>query len=185
MSEHDRRRWNGRYADGGMAPVSEHSPRPPPVFAPFEQLFPTEGHALDLACGRGRSAVWLASRGMEVWGVDVSPVAIGLARELASRYGVADRCRFEAVDLDDGLPEGPLVDLLLCHLFRDHRLDEAMIGRLAPGGLLAVVVRSEVGAGPAPFHARPGELRDAFGGLDVLTEGEDEGMAWILARRSM
>lgn len=127
--------------------------------------------------------MWLATRGMEVWGVDVSPVAIDLAHELTSLSGVADRCRFDVVDLDGGLPEGPPVDLLVCHLFRDQRLDQAMIERLTPGGLLAVAVRSEVGVGPGPFRVRPGELRDAFGELEVRSEGEGEGMAWIMARR--
>ena len=182
MSEEDRRHWDRRYAKGAMAPVGKHGP-PPPAFAPFEHLFPTEGHALELACGRGRGAVWLAGRGMEVWGVDVSPVAIDLARRLAVLSGVADRCGFQVVDLDGGLPEGPPVDLILCYLFRDQRLDGAMIERLALGGLLAVAVQSEVGAGPGPFRARPGELRDAYGELGVLVHGEGDGMAWILARR--
>ncbi len=127
--------------------------------------------------------MWLATRGMQVWGVDVSPVAVDLARELTSLCGVADRCRFDVMDLDGGLPIGPPVDLLFCHLFRDPRLDRAMIQRVVPGGLLAVAVRSEVGVGPGPFRARPGELRDALDTLDVLADGEGEGAAWILARR--
>lgn len=155
----------------------------PPFLAPFENLLPTEGRALELACGRGRFSVWLAGRGMEVRGLDVSLVAIDLARRLAEAAGVADRCRFEVRDLDDGLPEGPLVDLILCHCFRDPRLDRAVIERLAPRGLLAMAVRSEVGAGPGRFRARPGELREAFSELDVVAHGEAEGMAWILARR--
>jgi SAM-dependent methyltransferase len=121
---------------------------------------------------------------MEIHGVDVSPVAIDLARRLAVDSGVADRCRFDVVDLDGGLPPGPDVDLLFCYLFRDQRLDQAMMDRLLPGGLLAVAVLSEVGAGPGPFRARPSELRDAFDELNVLVEGEEDGMAWLLARRS-
>lgn len=112
VSDADRQHWDNRYAERGMARVSENGSLPPPVFAHVERLFPTEGHALELACGRGRGAVWLASRGMDYWGVDVSPVGIDLARELTSLSGVADRCRFDVVDLDDGLPEGPPVDLL-------------------------------------------------------------------------
>lgn len=127
--------------------------------------------------------MWLARRGMDVWAVDVSPVAIDLARELTSLSGVADRCRFDVVDLDDGLPEGPPVNLVLCYLFRDQRLDRAVMERLAFGGLLAVAVLSEVGAGPGEFRARPGELRDAYGEFGILDDGEGEGMAWILARR--
>ncbi len=182
MSDEDRSHWDDRYTEGGIAPVGHAIP--PPVFASFEHLFPTGGLALELACGRGRGALWLASRGMEVYGVDVSPVAIDLARELVSRSGFADRCRFGVVDLDGGLPECPPVDLLFCHLFRDPRLDRAMIDRLAPGGLLAAAVMSEVGVGPGPFRMRPGELRDAFAELELLADHESEGLACILARRS-
>jgi hypothetical protein len=120
---------------------------------------------------------------MDYWGVDVSPVGINLARELTSVYEVADRCRFDVIDLDDGLPSGPPVNLLFCHLFRDPRLDVAMMERLVPGGMLAVAVLSEVGVGPGDFRARPGELRDAFGSLEVVDEGEGDGVARILARR--
>ncbi len=181
VSEEDRHNWDARYTELGVAPA-DHA-IPPPVFAPFEDLFPTKGLALELACGRGRGAHWLASRGMEVYGVDASSVAIDLARQLVSRSGCADRCRFDVVDLDDGLPECPPVDLLLCHLFRDPRLDRAIIDRVAPGGLLAVAVLSEVGVGPGQFRAPPGALRAAFDELERLVEGEGEGKAWILGRR--
>lgn len=166
-----------------MAPLDEH-PLPPSAFAHVEHLFPTEGIALELACGVGRGAVWLASRGMDCWGLDVSPVGIALARNLASRYLMEDRCRFDVVDLDHGLPAGPPVDLVFCHLFRDPRLDGAIVERLAPGGMLAVAALSEVDAGPGKFRARPGELREAFGVLEILDEGEGDGIARILARRS-
>jgi SAM-dependent methyltransferase len=118
---------------------------------------------------------------MDVWGLDVSPVAVGLARELAAHHGVGDRCRFDVVDLDDGLPDGPPVDLVLCHRFRDARLDRAILERLAPGGLLAMAALSEVGVGPGPFRASPGELRMAFADLDVVAEDEGDGQAWLLA----
>ena len=115
-------------------------------------------------------------------GLDISTVAISRARDLAERCAVGDRCRFDVVDLDDGLPDGPPVDVILCHKFRDRRLDHAITERLTPGGLLAVAVRSEVGAAPGRFRAAPGELTDAFSGLDVVAAGEGEGSAWLLAR---
>jgi SAM-dependent methyltransferase len=183
MSELDRSHWDLRHAQQGMAPTGE--PIPPPAFAAFERLFPTAGLALELACGRGRTALWLASRGMQVHGVDVSPVAIDLARELLAQSGLAERCRFDILDLDHGLPEGPPADLIVCHLFRDARLDRALVERLAPTGLLAIAVLSEVGAGPGRFRARPGELRDAFAELELLAEGEAQGVAWLLGRRSV
>jgi SAM-dependent methyltransferase len=180
VTEADRVRWDVRYARAGPAPVGDAGP--PPLFAPHEHLFPTDGLAMEVACGRGRGAFWLAGRGLEVWGFDVSAVAVRLARELAAQHGVGDRCRFDVVDLDDGLPEGAPVDLIVCHLFRDPRLDQAMIERLVPGGLLAIAVLSEVDVGPGPFRAAPGELRAAFAQLDVAAEGERRGEAWLLAR---
>jgi SAM-dependent methyltransferase len=176
----DRRRWDERYTSRGPAPVG--AVEPPGVFAAYADVFPTTGWALDLACGQGLGAVWLARRGLDVLGLDVSPVAIAQARDLAERNGVGHRCRFDVVDLDDGLPAGPPVDVILCHKFRDRRLDQAIIARLAPGGLLAIAALSEVGAAPGPFRAVAGELPAAFADLNVVVAGEGEGHAWLLAR---
>jgi 2-polyprenyl-3-methyl-5-hydroxy-6-metoxy-1,4-benzoquinol methylase len=181
MSEDDRQHWDELYAQGGIVPVGDHGP--PPAFVSARHLFPSEGLALDIACGRGRASVWLAMRGMDVLGVDVSSIAIDLARELTSLSGVADRCRFVVHDLDQGLPESPQMDLVLCHKFRDPHLDLALMDRLAPEGLLAVATLSEVDAEPGRFRVRPGELREAFGPLEVLAEGEADGIAWLIGRK--
>ena len=180
MAEGDRRRWDERYATRGPPPVN--AVEPPDFLVRHADLFPTSGGALDLACGQGLGAVWLARRGLDVWGVDVSAVAIGQAREAARLAGVGDHCRFDVVDLDDGLPAGPRVDVILCHKFRDRRLDRSMIERLAPGGLLAIAALSEVDAAPGPFRAAAGELSAAFAGLEHIAAGEGDGHAWLLAR---
>ncbi|KLO41024.1 SAM-dependent methyltransferase [Mycobacterium nebraskense] len=180
MAEADRQRWDERYAT--KAPPTVDAVGPPEFLAPHAELLPTAGRALDLACGPGLTAVWLAMRGLRVEGLDVSPVAVAQARGLARRAGVSDRCHFEVVDLDDGLPGGPSADVIVCHRFRDRRLDRAMIERLAPGGLLAIAVLSEVGAAPGPFRAVAGELPAAFAELDLVAADEGEGVAWLLAR---
>jgi SAM-dependent methyltransferase len=177
VAEADRVRWDEKYAT-----KADGSPRLPDVFAPYLDALPTEGHVLDLACGTGAASVWLAGRGLTVWGVDISAVAIEQARQLAQRHGVSDRCRFSVADLDDGLPPGPPVEMILCHRFRDPRLYEAMADRLTPGGLLAVSVLSEVGSTPGFFRAAAGELDVAFARLQVLAAGEGDGRAWLLAR---
>lgn len=182
MSDADRMRWDERYA--ARAPSPGVVPGPPECFAAVADEFPTGGRGLEIACGTGVFAVWLALRGIEVTAVDVSPVAIDCAAVLARRVGVDDRCRFSVADLDDGLPPGPPVDVLVCQLFRDPRLDGPIVERLAPGGLLAISVLSEVGATPGRFRARPGALTAAFGGLHVVTAGESDGRAWLLARRT-
>ena len=181
MADEDRIRWDERYAERGVAGADAVGLSA--VFGPFVEDFPTTGHALDLACGRGQAAVWLARRGMDVRGFDVSPVAVDRAGDLALADGVAQHCRFEVVDLDAGLPPSPPANVVLCQRFRDERLDQAVVDRLAPGGLLAISALSEVGARPGPFRVKAGALRRAFGVLDVIADGEAHGEAWLLARQ--
>ena len=180
VAKEDRLRWDERYTSRGPAAAAEV--QAPGFLGPYADVFPTVGKALDVACGQGVGSVWLAHRGLEVWGFDISEVAIGQARDLAQRNGVGDRCHFDVVDLDDGLPAGPPVDVILSHKFRDRHLDHAIIERLAAGGLLAIAVLSEVGAAPGPFRAAPGELAAAFAELELVAAGEGQGYAWLLAR---
>ena len=180
MSGADRLHWDAVYAARGEA---DGEPAVPADFRAGEHWFPTTGRALDVACGRGAGAVWLARRGLAVWGLDVSPVAIEKARASAAQWQVAHRARFDVADLDDGLPPGPAVDVLTCHRFRAPDLTDALIDRLAVGGVLAVSVLSEVDAAPGRHRAAPGELLAAFGALEPLCSGEGHGIAWLLARK--
>jgi SAM-dependent methyltransferase len=173
--------WNDRYTRRG--PVPPGAVGLPSVFDPHLTEFPTAGAALDIACGQGGAAVWLARRGLTVHGVDISAVAVAHAAALAAQSGVAARCRFEVADLDTGLPPGPAVDVLLCHLFRDPRLDRALLDRLAPGGLLAIAALSEVGAVAGRYRVRPGALTAAFPDVTLIAAGEGKGIAWLLGRR--
>ncbi|WP_166905394.1 bifunctional 2-polyprenyl-6-hydroxyphenol methylase/3-demethylubiquinol 3-O-methyltransferase UbiG [Mycobacterium sp. DL440] len=178
MSETDRVRWDAAYTDR----ESDDVPAPPRAFVGHADRFPVIGSALEIACGSGLGAVWLAQRGLQVWGIDVSAVAISRARHSATHHGVAARCRFEVADLDEGLPAGPAVDVVVCHRFRDPQLYPALAARLRPSGLLAVCVLSEVGARPGRFRAVPGELEAAFAGLEALAAYEGDGEAWLVAR---
>lgn len=182
VSAADRLHWDGTYSSRGD--VDPDAVRIPADFAACEREFPTGGTALDIACGSGAAAVWLARRGLEVTGIDISEVALGKARELAEHWEVSDRCRFAAVDLDGGLPPGPPVDVIVCHRFRVPDLYGSIAGRLKPGGLLAVSVLSEVGAHAGRYRARPGELAAAFTGVDTIATGEGNGIAWLLARKA-
>ncbi|KUI29146.1 SAM-dependent methyltransferase [Mycobacterium sp. IS-1742] len=64
------------------------------------------GRALDLGCGEGADAIWLARHGWQVVGVDVSHTALERAAQDAAVAGVADRVRFEQHDLAETFPEG-------------------------------------------------------------------------------
>jgi SAM-dependent methyltransferase len=183
VSAHDRERWDERHrvvaAAGGFEPV------PPDALRGREHLLPAAGSALDVACGRGAVAVWLAGRGFAVDAVDVSPAGLADGADLAQRRGVAERVRWWRHDLDAGLPAGCAgpYDAVVCQRFRDPALYPVLAQRLAPGGLLVVTVLSEVGEGAGPFRAPAGELRAAFGGLEVLAATERDGEASLVARR--
>lgn len=178
MSADDQQRWDARYTEADV-PIDGSMPD---GFVGFDDVLPTSGRALDVACGAGRGSVWLAERGLEVVGIDVSPVAVAAARQLAADAGCADRCRFEVHDLDLGLPDGEPVDLVTCHLFSAPGLDQAMLERLVPGGVLAMTVLSEVGAEAGPFRVPAGGLLARFEGAEVLAHREGDGTATLIAR---
>lgn len=192
MVEADRERWDARHGA-----VDAVEPMAPDALRGREGLLPPAGRALDVACGRGAVAVWLARRGFIVDAVDVSVTGLAGAAQLAVRHGVADRVRWVRADLDGGLPdasvpmlaaplpsaERPGYDLVVCQRFRDPALYPSLAAALRPGGLLVVTVLSEVGDRGGRFRAAPGELRSAFAGLDVVAHVEADGEASLLARR--
>jgi 2-polyprenyl-3-methyl-5-hydroxy-6-metoxy-1,4-benzoquinol methylase len=178
VADSDRERWDARHAVAVAADAP--APAPPDALRGRTELLPPGGRALDVACGRGAVAVWLAARGFAVDAVDVSPVALDAGRELAGREGVA--VRWWLHDLDAGLPGAGSFDVVVCQRFRDPAGYPELVARLAPGGLLVVTVLSEVGEGPGPFRASAGELLAAFGALDVLHHVERDGEASIVAR---
>jgi SAM-dependent methyltransferase len=179
VAKDDQDRWDGRHAAG--APVE---PGPPDALRGREDLLPAAGRALDVACGRGAVAVWLALRGLTVDAVDVSPVGLDATGELAARHGVPERVRRHRHDLDAGLPAavGSGFAVVVCQRFRAPALYPRLAAALAPGGLLAVSVLSGVGGADGPFRAAPGELLAAFADLHVLHHREGDGEAALLAR---
>lgn len=83
-SEPSRERWDRRWA--GEERV--HASTAPSRFLVAEVADLRPGTALDLACGAGRNAVWLAGQGWRVTAVDFSGVALRMARSLAAERGV-------------------------------------------------------------------------------------------------
>ncbi|MFI7320768.1 class I SAM-dependent methyltransferase [Streptomyces venezuelae] len=102
------------------------------------------GTALDLGCGAGGDALWLAQRGWHVTAVDISGTAVERLKEHARHLGVAERITAEQHDLARGLPAGrfDLVSAQYFHtpfpLLRTHVLRTAALA-LRPGGLLLIV----------------------------------------------
>ena len=124
------------------------------------------GRALDLACGEGRNAVWLAEQGWTVTGVDFSPVGIEKGRDLARQAGVA--VTWVVADATAWEPD-PVYDLVLVFYLQ-----------LAPAPFEAALQRAVRAVGPAGTVLVVGHalrnLTEGYGGppvADVLYTAED------------
>jgi thioredoxin reductase/SAM-dependent methyltransferase len=106
------------------------------------------GRSLDLGCGEGADVIWLAGRGWEATGIDISATAIRRAAEAAESSGLApDQARFLAADLS-AVPDGEydLVTASFLHspveLPREDILRQAA-ERVAPGGHLLITSHAD------------------------------------------
>jgi SAM-dependent methyltransferase len=104
----------------------------------------TPGRALDLGCGEGADAVWLAERGWDVVAVDVSDTALGRARAAADTRGVGDRIEFRQLDLSEGFPDGgfDLISSQFLHSMLEFDRQAVLVkaaDALRAGGLLVIV----------------------------------------------
>lgn len=128
--------WNARYAASDAVWSTSPNAWVARVLADL-----TPGTAVDLACGEGRNAIWLASLGWSVTGVDFSSVGVETARARAAASGI--EATWVVGDATTWLPEAP-VDLVLVaylHLPPDDfaRALTLAAASLAPGGTLAVI----------------------------------------------
>ena len=133
----DRHDWDARYA---AAPLVWSAG--PNQFLARETADLPVGRALDVACGEGRNALWLAERGWRTTGVDFSPVAIDKARALAT--GRALDVGWTVADVTVWVPEPGAFDLVVVlYLQLDAPGRAAAYSRaaaaVAPGGTLLVV----------------------------------------------
>lgn len=102
------------------------------------------GRALELGCGDGADAIWLAKRGWQVMAVDISPVILEFGAEQAKRAGVAEQIDWQPADLAEWSPDGSYD--LVCSFFlhtpegldRVDAFSRAAV-RLRPGGTLLLV----------------------------------------------
>lgn len=126
--------WDERYRVHGLVWGG-----PPNRWVVEELTDAPPGRALDLACGEGRNALWLAAHGWQVTAVDFSAVAIGKARELDTNHLV----EWVQADATNYQPERPVDLALLSYLQLPAAQRRSAVrgaaAALAPGGMLLVI----------------------------------------------
>jgi len=110
------------------------------------------GTALDLGCGEGADAIWLASRGWRVTAADIAQAALDRGAAHAADAGLGDRITWARHDFSQSIPDGPF-DLVSAHFLHspvDEPRDAALRAAaeaVARGGTLLVVSHEAV-----PWH---------------------------------
>src|ERR1700756_4929123 len=154
--------WNEHYALGELP---WDTGRPEPLLVRFVTSGGVAlGRTLEIGAGTGTNAIWLAERGFDVLGVDISPLAVERAR--AKMEERALRCRFAALDFLASTPQfGPfqfVFDRGCFHVFDEpderQRFTAQVAAALAPGGLWLSLIGSTEGSphdfGPPRRSAR-------------------------------
>lgn len=129
--------WDRRYVERPWLWTAE-----PNLFLVTEVGDMAPGRALDLACGEGRNAVWLAERGWAVTAVDFSEVATARARELAEFRGVVvEVIRHDLLGYEPEPGAFDLVAVMYLHLAPADRARvlRSAVEATAPGGTVLVV----------------------------------------------
>lgn len=134
---------------------------------------PSGSTILDMGMGEGRNAVFLASKGHDVLGVDISSVAVKKARSLAKEQGVSIRTRVASLNKYKIAPES--LDAIICFYYVDRLLVKKMAMWLRPGGILiyqAYTLEQKKMVNFAKenekYLLRPGELLGLFKKMKVL-----------------
>ena len=133
----DSRQWDERYRGDELVWTSS-----PNQFVVAEAVGLQAGRAVDLACGEGRNAIWLAEQGWQVTGVDFSPVGLAKAKRFADLWGVQVTWVESAIEQWTPPPEGfELVAMCYLQLPQPNRSSAIAVAAsaVARGGTLLVI----------------------------------------------
>jgi SAM-dependent methyltransferase len=133
--------WDERYGSSDRIWSGNPNPR---LVAAATGLTP--GAALDVGCGEGADAIWLASQGWRVTGLDISTVALDRAASQAAIAGpeIADRLTWQQADLLSWVPPSRQFDLVSAQFMQLPEPERASLHRrlaeaVRPGGVLLIV----------------------------------------------
>ena len=125
----DQDKWNARYTENISSELT-----PAAVLSTCEHLLPSSGKTLDLACGKGANAIFLAELNLESHAWDISDVVINQLKELANNQGLTIHAVARDVVLQP--PEHESFDVIVVSRFLDRDLISALKHAICPGGYI-------------------------------------------------
>lgn len=190
MSKLDREKWNQRYTED-----SYHKNNPVSLVQDWLPEIPV-GKALDVACGAGRNAIYLAQVGYRVDAIDISAEGLNKARQKASEQRL--EVNWVEHDLDQSFDFDTDYSLILVMWYVNLELIGRLCDCLAPGGFILCeehLITDEDVIGPSSndYRVTSGALRAAVPGLEILLyeesieigteDGERVASARVVARK--
>jgi len=150
------------------------------------------GRALDLACGTGRNALWLAKQGWLVTGVDGAPTAIDTVRRRAEALGVVVEAKVANLEKREYQIEPNAWDLIcICYYLQRDLFEPAKRG-LVFNGIIIAIAHIDLPNEPTGQHRlKPGQLAGYFRNFEILHDFEGKpddpahqrAVAEVVARR--
>lgn len=165
-------KWNNIYDDKAL-----HSFEPSRILLENAHLLPKNGSALDLACGLGADAFFLATQGLQVEAWDISDVVVNKINTAANKKNKSVTAIVK--DLSNTSLDKESFDVINIAHYLDRNLASSIVAALTPGGLLfyqtftSTVTDSYTGPSNPTFRLLPRELLQLFSDLDLVVYREE------------
>lgn len=157
--QEDKIRWNLRYQSDGMPTQTSD------LLLRFENILPKNGKALDIACGNGRNLNFLAKKGLQCEGVDISEVAL-------SKVVKDENIKTFCLDLDTHKLKESYYDVILNFYYLNRDILKQTCKALKKGGVLLLETFIEDEAYPTTIESKKilkrGELESFFRDFEIL-----------------
>jgi len=184
-ASNDQTRWDKYYNMEDFLYGTE----PIPFLKDNISLLP-KNKALDLAMGEGRNGVYLATQGFDVLGLDISPIGLNKAQQLAKHFNTTIQTR--VVDLENYQLEKNSYDVIICTYYMQRDLFNQIKASLKPGGMVLIETFNsdylKYSRFPKKYLLKHNELLEIFKDFKVIRyqmyDDGKEAFSSIIAQKS-
>ncbi len=171
MNDKTKEKWDRNYDA-----CSSTYPAPAEVLRQNQHLLPTQGTALDLACGRGANAICLAENGLSVSAWDISASALKHLSNEAVKKGLL--IEIDSRNISEQPPEPNSFDIITVSNFLERELIDTIRNAVKPNGLIfyqtfIIDKTSNVGPNNPDYLLGKNELLNLFNNWDIIFYKEE------------